>query len=352
MRYLCIQHVCFFSFAIHTHTHILSGDNMLSRGEQAFLSAFNKTNNMEECMYIQAGKRAPPCSAVLSRTNATLALWHAGGNWGDLYMSVHSKRMNSFVELLDHGMTIISMPQSLYYRNASLHREHANLMRRNIMKGLRLKDTTSPKNRRLIKSKVMFTWREQGSFDQAKRLYPFATNKLIPDIAFQIGPFQPIPPKNDTNKVDILVFLRADKESKFGGNGRSPGNIQRILNQIGKNVTFAVVDWIDRLKIFGTKNILFDETSIELLSLGKVVICDRLHAAILAYLSNLPVVYLDQESNKLTNVLNVAFSSSDICKDKRNMVIKSLSLQDSLEKAIEILATDGAGHGNVLKVAV
>ena len=40
----------------------------------------------------------------------------------------------------------------------------------------------------LAQSKLIFTWREEGSYEEAKRLYPFVTNKLVPDIAFQLDP--------------------------------------------------------------------------------------------------------------------------------------------------------------------
>ena len=68
------------------------------------------------------------------------------------------------------------------------------------------------------------------------------------------------------------------------------------------------------------------------------MICDRLHVAILAYLSGLPFIYLDQVSNKLTKTLRVAFSSWDGCQDEFGaMFAKAVSLQDALIKAVEFL---------------
>jgi len=40
--------------------------------------------------------------------------------------------------------------------------------------------------------KLILTWREDGLYDKAKGLYPFDTEKLAPDIAFQLGPFDNI----------------------------------------------------------------------------------------------------------------------------------------------------------------
>lgn len=332
-------------YVIHPLLHKLflqpnnPGDTLLTLGELAFLRDGGNFT-VTECKYVQAKAHAPPCHDVLlsGTCNATVALWQAGGNWGDLYLPIQSKRMKSFVDLLHYGFTIVGMPQSMYYRNATIRTQHADMLKRNIMEGLQLTELESSKNLHLVRSKVILTWREQESYKQARKLYPFATNKLVPDIAFQLGPFEPI--RTENNMVDILLFLRNDRESKLGKKGRSRNNIQQILNQLpnGLGVTFTIVDWNDRLEIFRTTNILFDESAIKLVSLGKVVICDRLHAAVLSYLSRIPIVYMDQESNKLTNVLDVAFSSADICMDNQNMVFKGSLLQDSLEKALDILA--------------
>jgi exopolysaccharide biosynthesis predicted pyruvyltransferase EpsI len=55
--------------------------------------------------------------------------------------------------------------------------------------------------------------------------------------------------------------------------------------QAGSSLDFNIVDWNDRLSIFHPAETFFGNTSIELLSLGRVVITDRLNASILAYLS-------------------------------------------------------------------
>jgi exopolysaccharide biosynthesis predicted pyruvyltransferase EpsI len=208
-----------------------------------------------------------------------------------------------------------------------------------IRQGLKLTELESGESREVTRSRLIFTWREKSSYEQGKRLYPFATNKLVPDIAFQLGPFEPIRPTKYEDMVDILVFLRDDYESKVSTQ-RHNGAIKELLNGVpgGKGLTFKIVDWKDRLTIFKTTNTLFDQTSVKLLSMGKIVICDRLHAAILAYLSGIPFVYLDQVSSKLTNTLRVALSSGEGCKDEQaSMMTRAVSLQDALKKAVEFL---------------
>jgi len=270
---------------------------------------------------------------------SNLALWHAGGNWGDLWIDAQWARIGSFQELLQAGFTIVGMPQSLYYKEAAMEVKHTAMIQEAIRQGLKLTELESGESREVTRSRLIFTWREKASYEQGKRLYPFATNKLVPDIAFQLGPFEPIRPTKYEDMVDILVFLRDDYESKVKSQ-RHNGAIKELLNGIpgGKGLTFKIVDWKDRLTIFKTTNILFDQTSVKLLSMGKVVICDRLHAAILAYLSGIPFVYVDQVSSKLTNALSVALSSGEGCKDEHaSMMTRAVSLQDALKKAVEFL---------------
>jgi exopolysaccharide biosynthesis predicted pyruvyltransferase EpsI len=319
----------------------LLGDHMLTVGEQTFLQRSGWNNSILECEYVQSAKRVPLCTKSIKEMSklARVALWHAGGNWGDLWIRAQRARIDSFSELLLAGLSIVGMPQSLYYKNQMLKALHTTEMKHNIMLGLNLTELESFESRAVTRSRLTFTWREQRSYDQAKAMYPFATNKLVPDIAFQLGPFEPIRPENYEDLVDIVVFLRNDTESVYAKE-RNRGSVQQYLNNIpgGMGLTFTIVDWKDRLKIFGTTNENFDQTSVRLMSMGKIVICDRLHASILSYISGVPFVYVDQVSNKLTNTLSVAFSSWEGCQNEHgSMLTRATSLQDALQKSVEFL---------------
>ena len=166
-------------------THPTTGDTLIVNGEKTFLKRFTLT----ECGYLQSLISAIPCEVLSFGTNATIAIWQGGGNWGDLCLPLQDLRIKSFVDLLQYGLTIIGFPQSLYYRNSTFAAIHANQIKQNIKKGLYLTELESAKNLKLARSKVIFTWREHYSFEQAKHLYPFVDNRLVPDIAFQLGPY-------------------------------------------------------------------------------------------------------------------------------------------------------------------
>ena len=45
----------------------------------------------------------------------------------------------------------------------------------------------TPEGQSLSQSRIVLTWREQSSYEEALALYPFVKKVLLPDIAFQQG---------------------------------------------------------------------------------------------------------------------------------------------------------------------
>jgi exopolysaccharide biosynthesis predicted pyruvyltransferase EpsI len=324
---------------------------------------------VDQCGYVQSGSFAEPCDAYLSRTavmetattastssprlaDRRVALWHGGGNWGDLWRTLQPVRIRSLESLLRHQYAVVGMPQSLYYRDASRAEADAQLLWDSIARGLQHEpegERTAPWSNltqqqqrtdllvREAKSRVLLCWREVESYQQAELLYPFVTNLLVPDIAFQLGPYDRPPPTTPT--LDLVLLLRDDHESTQRGY-RNKAAVRSLLSTIpGANrLSFRIVDWDDRLELFESDNIFFSETSIQLLSMGRVVICDRLHAAILCYLAGIPFVYLDQVSGKITKSLNVAFDSDPICRDSETaMWFRAENVTHALETAFAFL---------------
>jgi exopolysaccharide biosynthesis predicted pyruvyltransferase EpsI len=226
-------------------------------------------------------------------------------------------RIASFETLLRNDYTVVGMPQSLYYRDGSRALDDARRLRESVAGGLgvdasALGGDAETREGELSRLRVRLCWREAESYDQAKELYPFASHLLVPDIAFQLGPYDPPPVDDEVPRLDVLLLLRGDHEStqrEF----RSKAAVRRELSRVSPGagrLSFRIVDWEDRLELFQSKNIFFSDTSIRLLAMGRVVVCDRLHAAILCYLSNIPFVYLDQVSGKIAKTLAVALGEA------------------------------------------
>ena len=262
--------------------------------------------------------------------------------------SAQTSRIDSFASLLKHNYTILGMPQSLYYSKPDMAESDRDVIQSYVVQGLTNdKDVTwleSREGQQESKRRVTFTWREVESYEEAQRLYPFANNLIVPDIAFQLGPFNPIPSPIGSNlKLDIVLFLRDDKESVVSAQ-RNKKHVRERFNALpgGRELQFMVVDWADRLELFDSEDIYFTDTSIQLLSLGKVVICDRLHAAILCYISGIPFVYIDQVSGKISETLRVAFDSWDGCQNgEKSMWSRAENLDDAIRQAIAFLTKYG-----------
>jgi exopolysaccharide biosynthesis predicted pyruvyltransferase EpsI len=354
-----------FFFLLYVWTSF--ADHMLTVAEIEFIENTLKRGTAEQCHYLQAGDYYPNCDKIIAQKDPSktrYALWHAGGNWGDLWRSAQDVRIDSFQTLLKQNYTVIGMPQSLYYTQKYLEQKDSKMLMLKIAIGLGLMADPTPEygwadddsqlpaaiamatevfkkpaSVDLAHRRVILTWREKESYEAASQLYPFVRHVVAPDIAFQLGPFERINSHHSKN-VDVLVFLRDDIESMVESKRRED-LIQNILSEksSGGSLSSMVVDWNDRLKIFDTTDDFFTSTAIELLSLGKVVVCDRLHAAILAYLAGIPFVYIDQISGKVSKTLNVAFDGLPDCQngEKTSLWASAASLEEALGKAAQMI---------------
>ena len=142
-------------------------------------------------------------------------------------------------------------------------------------------------------------------------------------------------------KVDILFLLRSDEESKYP-EYRDQAKIRNILDEdpLSAELSFDLVDWWDSSKYlesavkdpaapqFDHKVIneggKFDymemfRRSIAMISSSRVVVTDRLHASIFAFLLHKPHVYLDQSYGKIRLTREVAFNTSTFCQDRHRL---------------------------------
>ena len=134
-----------------------------------------------------------------------------------------------------------------------------------------------------------------------------------------------------------MFLLREDQESK-NPEYRDQANISNILkeNPLSAQLSFDLADWWDNNKYLDLAlkdppapqlehKVLnegkFDymamfRKSIAMFSSARVVITDRLHASILAFLLHKPHVYLEQSYGKIRLTREVAFNTSTFCQDR------------------------------------
>lgn len=316
------------------------GDNMLSYAGLTFLMRLRMYDEIQECHYAQAMKRFPKCLEIIGKADAMVpkyAAWHAGGNWGDLYHNIQETRINSFELLLGKNYSVVTMPQSLFYQDESTMSTDADTIKNACTNGLGLSSgaADTPEGQEIISKRMSFVWREKGSYEIAQKMYPFATNLLVPDIAFQLGPFARKPPR-----VDIYFLLRKDKESVVprGVVKHQAFRDAEVYKITGRNITSLFGDWELKNAEIDENDKYFTEVAIQLVSLGKVVICDRLHAAILCYITGIPFVYIDPVSGKISKTLGVAFDSWEGCQNaEASKWARSQNFTQAVELAVKFL---------------
>jgi len=324
------------------------GDSLIVYGELVLMERLGYSNHTE-CHILQSMGRSRNCGDFSHLADGGMAWWTGGGNWGDLCCreAFTIRRMRSFTQLVLKGKTVIGMPQSLHYHNQSLELSDAADWMANV---------TQEVGEKLAKEKIVLTWRQRNSFAQGKSIYNLLDNRLVPDMAFMIGPLEETSEWNlNKEKVDILFFLRSDGESK-NLQYRHVSKLRSILdeNPHTKHLTFNLVDWWDYSKYLDTsvKNPtgpMFEQKvlneggkfdymkmfrgSIAMYNSSRVVITDRLHGSIFAFLLHKPHVYLEQSYGKIRLTREVAFNTSSYCQDRQRLRYEQA---EDIKQAVDI----------------
>jgi pyruvyl transferase EpsO len=217
---------------------------------------------------------------------------HGGGNFGDLWPRHHDFREHLVERFADRE--IIQLPQSIHFEDPA----HAARTARAIARHGRF--------RLLV--------RDRPSYDFAAARFDCEV-ALCPDMALFIGALDREPPEND-----VLYLLRTDKERAVPEGAGRRDDAHRVADWLGESrlsMEAAHLRWIahqlhqgqwDRLAMRGAwyeaKARVRVLRGCRLLSSGRVVITDRLHAHILCLLLDIPHSVLDNTYGKLGRFLD------------------------------------------------
>lgn len=251
--------------------------------------------------------------AVEQVARADVLLIHGGGNFGDIWPHHHQVRLWAIRSF--PGRPIIQLPQSIHFS------DEAAL------------DETS----RTIEAHPNFTLlvRDHRSFEFAQRHMP-CPSLLVPDMAFAIAPITRKPAQ-----YHCFCLLRTDKERVADHDA-----IERAIAATGRHVESA--DWLDQPATFAVRaNRLAGKlvkrapqlghsfsaplvalrrqyaerrlaVGIELLSRGRIVVADRLHAHIISCLLDIPNVLFDSLDGKISALYETwtyPASMAKVCRD-------------------------------------
>ena len=131
------------------------------------------------------------------------------------------------MQLVKKGKTVIGMPQSFHYQNKLNETNDAAEWMEAIAAEIDSEQS---------KAKMVLTWRQIESFEKGASLYPLLDNRLIPDVAFMIGPVEETQTWSiNKEKVELILHLRNDKESRHMGK-RNVDVLRKIIDS--NNDTF------------------------------------------------------------------------------------------------------------------
>jgi exopolysaccharide biosynthesis predicted pyruvyltransferase EpsI len=298
--------------ALVDYPHSLnSGDHAIWLGEKAFLASLG-VEVAYECdatIYDRA--------EMAARIGDGVILLHGGGNFGDLYPLYNEFRLRVLADFPDNRVVLLPQ-QATFLSNAYLNRTRA-LIARHRRVTLIARD--------LVTHHLM-----------VKQFGDHAQILMAPDMAFALGPQARVcPPAYDIVWIARIDTERAnanDPETASGLTGKAPSLIKPAGFADGLAMNFMakrrpgevmITDWyllqISKETTHVLNRIAGDRMSaaylsraLTLLSLGRLVITDRLHAHILCLLLGIPHILLNNIMGKNWNFYEAWTRDSPLCR--------------------------------------
>lgn len=211
-------------------------------------------------------------------TEDDLIIIVGGGNIGDVYIEAEEIRQAIIRKFYKNE--IIVFPSTVFYQNESKNNEV-------YQKSLKIYNAHK---------KLFLYAREKYSYEIFKKNYPNCKVYLLPDIVFSY----PYINNNLPRENKILLCLRQDTEGLLKEN--EINKIMEICNEKCNNVLFTdtfienvyVPDDSKRKEIIQEKLAEFSQ--------AQLIITDRLHGMVLAYLSETPCIVLSNYNYKVKGV--------------------------------------------------
>jgi exopolysaccharide biosynthesis predicted pyruvyltransferase EpsI len=266
------------------------GDNVILLGELDFLARHFPSARLS---FIEADGYSPEADPLVEE--ATLLLIHGGGNFGDIWQRHHRIRMR-ILDRFPHKR-IVQLPQSIHFDDPDAMRATADAIQR--------------------QSAFTLLVRDQRSLDFAQRHFKCDV-RLSPDMAFAMQPIARQPAK-----INVFCLLRTDKEAVVDGSsifeavqsvtrscelGDWLVESQSLVRGLDKRLTRLTGKAPLAMAPFRTAALRVREHCARkrlhhgrvLLSRGRTVVTDRLHAHILCCLLGIPNLIFDSYDGKIS----------------------------------------------------
>lgn len=272
-----------YAYLFGTPNHMNLGDHLIAAAELQYLQNEFGMEVMEiptEMYHIYRNqlKRAIPTTALVFIT---------GGGWmGDVW-PLDERTLENMAFDFRNNKTVI-LPQTIYYKNDDNNNKVANKAKEVFNMCPRLKICV----------------RDQASYDYAIRNYNNDI-ALCPDIALYYK--QKLTERNNSPKR-IGICFRDDREKL------SHVGVEEIQNAFkNMDVTFSILSTISKQRVSCAARLTQVENLLKEFHSCDLVLTDRLHGMIYAYLADSPCIAFDNLTHKVAGVYDLWLNhSSDI----------------------------------------
>ncbi|RNA37104.1 exopolysaccharide biosynthesis [Brachionus plicatilis] len=260
----------------HIPLHRNYGDSLIWLGEEILFKKLNLT--IKSYDYKSKG----------IKENEIIFL-NGGGNFGDLWRQGTIFREGILKKFVNN--TIILFPQTINYHDKELIKYDEKIF-------------SAHKNFKI-------STRSKESYDFATKNFINTKTILVPDMAFMIGSLKPFSKPN----LDVFILRRTDKESNF-----PERTWKEAYYKYFSKIKYVEGDWHDYYHIRSEKlnqlPVIRKNLVNEILSQGKIIITDRLHASIFSLLIGRPHIIINEKYKKIFNTRSTAFGNKTECNRK------------------------------------
>ncbi|MFP1609959.1 polysaccharide pyruvyl transferase family protein [Leuconostoc suionicum] len=213
-----------------------------------------------------------------------IVVWNGGGNLGTIYPTAELSRWATFKAL--RMQQVIMFPQSVFYNplakkflNTSVHFYNN-------------------------KANLSVYLREKNSYDFFSKNFSVAQIELVPDIVFSLENKLPINISEIQNRNGIITLLRRDKE-------KSDFDNDKLITLLSKVDSVTQSDtYIDNIEVSNSnRNQLLVDKWTEIAQ-HKLVVTDRLHGVIFAYLTKTPALVIPNNNWKIESTYETWLSGA------------------------------------------
>lgn len=191
---------------------------------------------------------------------------HGGGFLGTLWLEEEEMFRTILKEFKDNK--IVVLPQTAFFDDDDILQES-------------IKIYSSHKN-------LTIFLREKYSFEYMKKNFPNCNLKIVPDIVLYNTPLE-----YNNKRKDVLLCFRNDKEKKFN----SLNTICSFLER--KKIFYTKTDTIVKKKVFDFNRKKIIRKKLLQFSKYKLLITDRLHGMVFAYITKTPCLVFENKSYKV-----------------------------------------------------